>query len=200
MPGSQWWSSLPGGDGLGGGVYSSGVLAVTHSTFLDNQAVGGRGLDAWVRLPGPQPGSGGTIIAPSVGGNGYGGGICIAGGIASLSASTFTGNAAAGGDGGNGFYADDAAAGGNGFGGGLFTAGRAELRTVTVTGNVARGGLGGVNPLTGNRASPGGGIGGGIYILDGSRAAFDDYTVGHVLNNTAATSSPNIAGTYRRLR
>ena len=91
-------------------------------------------------------------------------------------------------------YPRPAAPGGNGFGGGLFAAGRSvALRAVTITGNIARGGLGG-----GVNGVPGDGIGGGIYILD--RANLDDYTVNHVLNNTASTGSPNIAGSYRRLR
>ena len=180
-----------GGDANGGGVFSSGALTVTASTFLDNHAVGGRGADFLVVYTG---GNSHRIIPASGGGNGYGGGIYIAGGTASLSGSTFTGNVAAGGDKGSAYSPDEAVRGGNGFGGGLFAAGRVDLRTVTFTGNLARGGLGGLGE------APGDGIGGGIYIHDRARANLDDYTVGHVLDNTASTSSPNIAGSYRRLR
>jgi hypothetical protein len=182
---------VPGGDANGGGVFSSGALTVTGSTFLNNQAVGGRGVDFLIIYMG---GDSHRILPASGGGNGYGGGVYIAGGTASLSGSTFTGNVAAGGDKGSDYYADDGLRGGNGFGGGLFAAGRVDLRTVTATGNFARGGLGGLGD------APGDGIGGGIYIHDRARANLDDYTVSHVVQNTASTSSPNIAGPYRRLR
>ena len=181
----------PGGDALGGGVYSSGDLTITGGTFLNNQAIGGRGQDSRVLYSGD---GNKTITSSSRGGNGYGGAVYIAGGTASITASTFTANTAAGGDSGAPLYPRPAAPGGNGFGGGLFAAGRSvALRAVTITGNIARGGLGG-----GVNGVPGDGIGGGIYILD--RANLDDYTVNHVLNNTASTGSPNIAGSYRRLR
>lgn len=189
-----FWGGLdaPGGDALGGGVYSSGDLTITGGTFLNNQAIGGRGQDSRVVYSGD---GNKTITSSSRGGNSYGGAVYIAGGTASITASMFIANTAAGGDSGAPLYPHPAAPGGNGFGGGLFAAGRSvALRAVTVTGNIARGGLGG-----GVNGAPGDGIGGGIYILDG-RASLDDYTVSHVLNNTASTSSANIAGSYKRQR
>ena len=196
---APWTSVLPGGDAAGGGVFSSGALTVAASTFLNNRAVGGRGFDAMVR----RLYYGEATLSPATaGGNAYGGGIYVAGGQASVSGSTLTANTAAGGDGGNGYGSTNhaGAVGGNGLGGGVFAAGgTVELRTFTVTRNAARGGLGGVDALTGVRSASGLGTGGGIYV-GGARIALDAFTVSHLIDNTASTSSPNIAGSYKRLR
>jgi hypothetical protein len=204
---SYWYSPMPGVDGAGGGVFSTGALTVTGSTFLNNVAAGGGGFNATVIRPGPQPGSGGYLVGSSDGGDGYGGALFIAGGTASISGSTLTGNTASGGNGGNGYSTYTATRqsgnGGDGFGGGLYVGGGSvALRSVTTTSNVARGGQAGTNPYVSGKkyaGAPGRGIGGGIYLFKGS-AALDDFSVSHVVDNTASTSSPNIAGSHQRLQ
>jgi hypothetical protein len=65
---------------------------------------------------------------------------------------------------------------------------------------------GGLMALSRRRRRPGNegqGIGGGIYINYINAAAdagLDTFTVRNTTGNTASTSSPNIAGSYRRLR
>jgi hypothetical protein len=107
-----------GGTAYGGGVYvGGGNAAITNSTFTSNVARGGNGLDAqhvkafktWIWL------------APSRGGDGYGGGIYAGGGTLQIRGTSFTANSAQGGLGGNAHTGADAADG-NGVGGGIYVA------------------------------------------------------------------------------
>jgi hypothetical protein len=203
---SYWYSPMPGVDGAGGAVFSNGALTVTGSAFMNNVAAGGGGFNATAIRPGPQSGSGAYLVGSSDGGDGYGGALYVAGGTAAVSGSTLTANTASGGNGGNGYSTytatRDSGDGGDGSGGGVYVGGGSvTLRTVTTTLNVARGGLAGTNPyVSGKRynGAPGRGIGGGVYLFKGS-AGLDDFSVSHLVDNTASTSSPNIAGSYQLL-
>jgi hypothetical protein len=122
--GGHFWNiSLPGGDGAGGGIYSSGVLQVQGSSIQDDTAVGGRGADAFVFVRS----DGHETVAASAGGNGLGGGVFVASGTALISDSTFTGNAASGGPGGTGLKKQLAGKAGLGIGGGLYNDSAASL-------------------------------------------------------------------------
>ena len=132
-------------------------LTLSGSTFDHNQAIGGAsdtGANA---------------------GDGWGGGLSVLAGTASVSDSTFDKNLALGGDGG---------VGGNGFGGGLFvgTDASVSLTGSTITKNHANGGSGS------GGGSDGEGIGGGVYSL--GTFTFDATTT--IKKNHASTSNDDI--------
>jgi hypothetical protein len=119
--GTAWW-------GYGGGIYSSGSLLLENSTIDQNQAVGGRG--------GTGPARGGR------GGDGFGGGIYVAAGTATLRNSVVTGNAALRGAGGQGYQDAPDGLPGQGVGGGIYIAATAqvnldEFTIAHITGNTA---------------------------------------------------------------
>ena len=103
-----------GQDAYGGGVYSDGSLTVTDATIQSNAARGGEGshggwLDTW---------GGGKFYQPGGdGGSALGGGIHIAGGPATITNTSITGNIARGGNGGS-----PGGDNGDGIGGGVYIA------------------------------------------------------------------------------
>jgi hypothetical protein len=108
-----------GGPAAGGGIYSCGSLTLEGCTLQNNQAVGGAGGQGYHYRDhfgdsGHYPGGNG--------GDGLGGGLCLAGGTASLHNSTVTGNKALGGHGGGG-----GTSAGLGEGGGVFIAPAASV-------------------------------------------------------------------------
>jgi hypothetical protein len=170
----------------GGGIWSSGALTLQNCTIQNNQAVG-------VSLTPPFDANGG---------NGFGGGLYVAAGTATLSNVTLSTNTAQGGTGGDGGW-DHASGsfypggnGGNGFGGGLYVAGGSvSLHSTTVTSDTAAGGAGGHSPRGGN-GTPGLGEGGGLYIDPAASVVLDAFTLASFRHNIASTSYPNIAGSY----
>jgi hypothetical protein len=197
-----FWGTPIAADAAGGGIYSTGALAMSGCTIRNNAAIGGYGQSGGFIYAD----MGGRYYPGSDGRSAFGGGVCVAGGSASITNSTFTANTAAGGNGGSGYGFGSSAYGGNGgdgLGGGLYASNASvTLRGVSATSTTASGGLAG---LAGNgnkryNGSPGRGIGGGVYRGSSASLALDDFTLAHVINNIATTSSPNIAGSYKRLR
>ena len=135
----------PGGDALGGAIYSDGHLQAHACTFHRNSAMGGSGGDG-VFFPGSFGIGGGS------GGLARGGAICNLGSTA-IDRSLFASNSATGGQAGNGGSAGNfppaVGAGQNGGNGGyasgaaLFNAGAAALINSTFAGGVGTGGVGG---------------------------------------------------------
>lgn len=113
-----WGLGVPGGDGLGGGIYSSGALTMTGCNIGNNQAIGGRGGDGGF-IQGGAPGEGGPVPG-APGGNGLGGGLYVAGGTVTLLDTAITGNSANGGAGGTGYKGATHGARGQGIGGGVY--------------------------------------------------------------------------------
>jgi hypothetical protein len=169
----------PGGDSGGGAVFGglafeiplTASIAVSNSSIIGNQAIGGAG------------GAGGT---GGNGGNATGGAFLVAtGGLGPvtlmLSGDTILDNTAAGGAGASGGN------GGNGQGGGLFidTGATATVHTTVIAGNQAVGGAAGAG------GSAGQGIGGGIYTL----GTFFLDAASLIAGNHASTSDNNVFGT-----
>lgn len=215
-------NGVPGGFGAGvGGAISnvarfgSATLAVSHSTFLDNRAVGGAAGTG----PVGQTGRGGAIanyifggVAPPVtvtatasidrctllgnqaiggagptGGTGKGGGIENEnGGVLTVSHSLIARNRAVGGAGHTGN-------GGDGYGGGIFVGGPSPVGTPSLT--LYRS-LVAFNRADGGAAGTGGsaglGQGGGLYIAPGGLASADPWTF--VFGNDASTSDDDVFG------
>ncbi len=171
----------------GGAIFSQGALKLTGVTLQGNVAQGGAGI---VGSPGNGPshpgGPGGAGRAA------FGGALYIAGGTATLTGDTLSGNLALGGNGGAGGNnyrvvgvgrgrtiiegpAGNGGLGGGGFGGALFVAaGTVTLQTDTLTGNIARGGsggLGGRGAPTGSNGIPGRSAGSDIFLLGPSSEA-----------------------------
>lgn len=191
------WSAT---DGLGGAVYSSGVLTMTDCTTRGNAAVGGQGIRGIYLTP-SIPGNGGGPTPGKPGANGLGGGVYVAGGTAAITNSAFTGNTAQGGNGGGG-YPDGSTRGGDGgdgLGGGLYAdGGRADLRGVSVSENAALGGAGGIGTGSKPDGAKGQGVGGGLYLFVDASAGLDGFTADHVKQNSASKHK-NIHGDYDRL-
>jgi hypothetical protein len=169
--------------GAGGGIYSSGALTLAGCTIQNNHALGGtlqNGLAA------------------------YGGGLYVAGGTASLTNVTLSGNTAQGGNGANGFQSSQKTPyppgdGGDGLGGGMYVAaGTVTLRLTTVSGNAANGGTAG-QPIKGKTAQDGVGEGGGLYFASGASVFLDSFTNANVTNNSASTSHPDIYGSFKTI-
>jgi hypothetical protein len=183
----------------GGAIYSLGVLAMENCVLQDNLAIGANNSPEGLNQPG------------RLGGDGYGGGLFVAGGTATLTNCMFTGNTAQGGSGGRGRERTDGGGqggqggsgfnggdGGNGFGGGLYVdGGSVVLRQVTITGNKAVGGFGGDAPKPSRSGKAGVGEGGGIYIGALASVGLDTFTVEHVTNNTGfPKKKSDIVGSY----
>ena len=143
----------------GGAIYSAGTLDLVNVAILNNKAQGVVGSRADSQLDG-RPGSGG--------------GLYVAGGAATLTNDTLSGNLAQGGQGGVNSSSRFGGAGGVGAGGGLYVAaGSVTLNGDTLNGNQAIGGPAGSPPPfdgdAGTQASPGGaGMGGGLYAGGGT--------------------------------
>ncbi len=153
----------PGQIAEGGGICSTGALELENGTVVQNNQVLGS--------PGPLVG---------VGGEAFGGGICVAGGTATLSNVSLSSNTAQGGAGENdpGPVASSpyGSQGGAAYGGALAVrGGTVTLTSVTISSNTAQGGLGGNNgTIVGYSSyywnygpyggSGGCGYGGGIYV------------------------------------
>jgi hypothetical protein len=149
-------------DAAGGGIYSGGSLSLQGSTLRNNQALGSKG--AW--------GTGPAAIAP--GGNGFGGGVYVASGTATLTGDSVLANVAGGGEGGvvmNGFGGPSVGgSGGNGFGGALeVAAGTVTLTGDTLSSDLAKGGLAGGEVISGDQpATSGSGFGGALHVSGGT--------------------------------
>ncbi len=214
-------NGIPGGFGAGvGGAISnvarfgSAFLSVSHSTLMNNRAVGGAAGAGTIG----QPGRGGGIanyifggVAPPVtvaatasidhslllgnqaiggagptGGTGQGGGIANEnGGILTVSNSLIALNRAIGGAGGGN--------GGNGLGGGIFNGGPSSVGTPSLTLlrsivalNRAEGGA------AGSGGSAGLGQGGGLYLTPGGIACADLLTT--IFGNDTSTSDDDVFG------
>jgi hypothetical protein len=174
------------GPGLGGGIYSSGMLTLASCTIQNNHALGGTGYRD--------------------GSDALGGGLYVDGGTASLTNVILSGNTAQGGNGADGFQSPyqrrhpvPPGNGGNGLGGGMYVAaGTVTLRQTTVSGNTATGGTAG-QPVQGQKAKDGLGEGGGLYLASGSAVSLDSFTQNHDTNNSASTSHPDIYGSFTTL-
>ncbi len=173
-------------DAAGGGIWSGGSLTVENQTVIqDNSAVG---------------------VGPT--GNGYGGGIYVAGGTATISNTTLGalpgytgwGNSAVGGQ--PGPYDPNSGGSmwpftGGGFGGGLYAAGG----TVTLTGDVIASNSAGSQQSGGFDGYYDIGYGGGIYIGTKAQVYLDSYTLSETFANLDGSSgldgaTANIDGTY----
>jgi uncharacterized repeat protein (TIGR01451 family) len=144
----------------GGAIYSSGTLSLSGVKVQNNRAVGSAGANATALSP---------IVGP--GASAYGGGVYANGGAVTLTNdTTFSGDTALGGAGGNaaGFAANGTGgAGGAGSGGGLYlAAGTVTLSNDILSGNSAKGGGGGTGGLGGGAG--GAGSGGGLYVAAGT--------------------------------
>jgi hypothetical protein len=165
----------------------------------NNLAQGGLGGVAWVGVDGATPGG--------PGGHGWGGGLYIADGTATLNDVTFSANSVQGGVGGRGATKQNhgtristpGGRGGDGSGGGLFVAdGAITLYDGVVTNNVAAagaGGTGGPGPPPGAHGAAGLARGGGLFIDDESTTRLDEFTFTHVADNTPS----NFYGTFEIL-
>jgi hypothetical protein len=182
-----------GGTASGGGLaVASGTLVLNNDTVQDNTAQGGNG------------GSGSGSGYLGNGGTASGGGIYVGGGAVTLNATTLLSNVAQGGDGGQyhftwgvtiGALEASRGFGGSGLGGGLYVGGGSVTLTAdSATTNAAK--AGGSGDLGAPGGSPGVGEGGGLYILSSASLTLDAATLDAIINNTASTSYPNIAGTY----
>jgi hypothetical protein len=83
------------GNGYGGGLYiAGGTVSINNSTLADNQALGGAGGH------GTETAGSGTVVSKATSaGNGYGGGLYLAGGTVSIHNSTLADNQALSGNG-----------------------------------------------------------------------------------------------------
>jgi hypothetical protein len=109
-----------GGNGLGGGLYvAGGTSSLSNVNLFANTAQGGAGGDG-VLGGGPEAGKHPPGFAAGNGGNGFGGGLYVAGGTVSLLNSTVDYNSAQGGAGGKGVQGSANGQPGLGEGGGLY--------------------------------------------------------------------------------
>ena len=174
-------AGAPGGDGLGGGLYTTdfGSVTLTACALTGNRAVGGSGGGGIPEIP---SGSGGT---------GAGGGLYVAdGSTVTVTGCALTGNSAVGGTGGFG---------GDGLGGGLAAASGTHLTVTgcTLTANSAVGGNGGDGSSIGLAGSA---AGGGLSNA-GATTLTDDIlygdTGGEISGSSSVTASfCDIAGGY----
>ena len=168
-----------GAAGFGGGIYNTGTLFVTNTTFQFNFAAGGDGG------AGGNGGSGSFPGIPGAGGKGanaFGGGIYNLGTV-TINNSSFVTNNAVGGDtahAGAG-YSDSGENGGAAYGGGIYNLNVVSITNSTFTENISRGGKGG-DVYSGNFLV--GGNGGNAY----GGAIYNSNSVG-IVNCTLATNS-----------
>lgn len=103
----------------GGGIYSNGSLLLQNCLIQSNQAVGRDGSNGFYVGPNtPKDHEDFRYVYPTPGQDAFGGGVCVAGGTASLLGTTVINNTAKGGKGGQGkgdpFVAPDGIAQGGG--------------------------------------------------------------------------------------
>jgi predicted outer membrane repeat protein len=178
-----------GGDGAGGGIWSSGALTLENASRVENnQALGGFGGNKVTLVCTPLGCYYENVYS---GGNGRGGGIYVASGTVNLTSASVSSNTA---QGGSPIFS---VSGGStrGLGGGLYVAaGAVNLTSATVQYNTATsdgGGLyvaGGTVSLDGttvayNAASSYGGFGGGLYVGPAAAVSLRNDTVEY---NTAS--------------
>ena len=84
--------------GIGGGFYNTGALAISGTTFAGNNAFGAAGQPGGMGAGGAESGGGGG----GGGGGGIGGALFAGSGTIGITNSTFVGNVALGGNGGQG--------------------------------------------------------------------------------------------------
>jgi hypothetical protein len=163
------YGDSPPDSGAGGGIFSCGSVTLDDGTLItDNSAYG-----SWGGVVAPRPGY--SYGLP--GGNGLGGGLCVAAGSARLNRVTLYFNVAQGGHGGG-----SSGAGGSGFGGALYVAdGTVALTNVVMSANVAIGNTGG---------SAGTGAGGAVCVARGTVTV-----VGALLSSNAASGADGIYST-----
>ena len=149
----------PGSDAEGGGIWSNGTVTLENSTVVeDNLAVGGMGGVARQQF--------GT---PGNGGNGYGGGLYVAGGTVSIASSTISNNKAQGGTGAAALTLSTGGTGGTGSGGGVYVdAGTATLTGDTLDSNTAQGGEGGLGNSLADAGNGGNSFGGSLDAVGGT--------------------------------
>jgi hypothetical protein len=190
----------PGGNAVGGGVFvGGGTVTLTNVVLSNNSAHGGNG---YAGTPGGAGGNGGA---------GWGGALFVTGGSVTLTDDVLTNNAAVGGSGGQGGAGSiigprgqrnrggAGGSGGNGAGGAVYVGGgAATFLNDQVTYNSAVGGYAGAggsgSPPHGASGQLGRGDGGGLYIS--APACLNAFTVANVINNSTATSRPDIDGPY----
>ena len=185
----------PGGDAMGGGIYSLGNVTVTNSTFNLAAANGGDGGNAFgtTCLGGHSAGDGGAA---------RGGAIFADGGSLIVNTATFANNSAVGGNGGNGGQTDGGlncgmhGAGGLAHGGALANnnAATINLKHGTLSLNNAQAGNTGVNQGGANKPprDAAEGTGGGIRV--GPASVTLENTI--VSGNTAANGTGNNPGAF----
>jgi hypothetical protein len=188
------------GGAAGGAIFSGGSLTLQDCTVQNNQALGSTG---------PAPGYASSAAC--------GGGLYVSAGTASLTNVRLYANTAQGGAGTSGGWAYDeygfkylvgGGTGGSGLGGGMYVAGgTASLHNTSVDHNNAFGGKGGSSPKGLAKGNDGLGQGGGLFISPWYWVAgqpdpipvsvcLEAFTQAHVVNNSASTRDPNIAGSY----
>jgi hypothetical protein len=193
----------PGGEAMGGGIYSLGNVTVTNSTFNLAAANGGDGGNAF----------GTTCLGAHGAGDGgaaRGGAIFADGGSLVLNTATFAGNSAVGGNGGNGGQTDGGLNCGNHGAGGLAHGGALtnnnaatiNLKHGTLSLNNAQAGNTGVNQGGANKPprDAAEGTGGGIRVgpggvtLENTIVAGNTAANGAGANSGAFTPGPNVDG------
>lgn len=192
----------PGGEAMGGGIYSLGNVTVTNSTFNLATANGGDGGNAFgaTCLGGHSAGDGGAA---------RGGAIFADNGSLVINTATFASNSAIGGDGGNGGQTDGGlncgmhGAGGLAHGGALANnnAATINLKHGTLSQNNAEAGDTGVNQGGANKPprDAAEGTGGGIRVgpavtLENTIVAGNTAANGAGANPGAFTPGPNVDG------
>ena len=189
-----------GAVGQGGAIYSSGpALSITRCTFSGNTAQGGSGGSGGsIQFAGGTSGPGGNAA------DGAGGAIYVAAsGTYSISNSTFYGNFANGGSGGNGgsmnFSTGTMQPGGlgaDGDGGAIYNAQSLTLNSCTVTACGANAGNGGLQGNF-NPGTPGDAHGGGLYNA-GSFLLRNTLVAGNTATNPGAGAAlgPDVYGSF----
>ncbi len=141
------------GDAAGGGIWSNGSLTVENSRFQSNSAIGN----------------------PMAEGKAFGGAICIVGGTANITGSTFGGQG----------YSNSAAGGGfgNAYGGAVYVGGGTVTMSGDTVGFYGPFGQPAWGPTNGTAAAHGLGYGGGLCVAGGTVTLRNDSITG----NWAAT-------------
>jgi hypothetical protein len=196
-----------GYNAAGGGIWSSGSLTLQGNTLVQNNQA--RGDDGFVFFYYDYYYDSYPSFFEIPATDASGGGVYVAGGTATLTGVTLSGNTAQGGRGADAAtyydifsgisYRAPAGNGGSGYGGGLYAAGGTlELHNTSVTGNSALGGAGGAGGSKGKGGKSGLGVGGGLYLDAAAIACLDAFTKNHVIGNHASSHDANIDGKWAR--
>ena len=188
-----------GADGLGGAVYSDGTaLNITRCTFSQNSAMGGGGgPGASIQFGGGGSGNGAAA------GHAKGGAIYVSSGTTSIKTSTFAGNTASGGVGGNGGASNfsggerPGGVGGNSDGGAIYTTVPVSMLSCTVVQGASNAGNGGLQTNFSQNAAPGTARGGGLVangVITIGNCLVAANTSLHPVNSTISTS--DVFGTF----